>query len=171
MELDLRRVIEQVSKDKGVSRETVIETLEKALVTAARRKFGLEREIEAQFNSDTGEVELFEFKRVVEAVTNPGLEITLEAARGLDPDVELDDGTFMITTPMEDFHSVQKKLQEMGVEPESAELQRVPNDTVVLPDQQALSIMRIVEEFEDDEDSQTVAHNLEGTEEVAGAMD
>jgi N utilization substance protein A len=71
MDLDLRRVIDQVSKDKGVSRETVIETLEKALVTAARRKFGQEREIEAQFNEETGEVELFEFKTVVEAVSNP----------------------------------------------------------------------------------------------------
>jgi N utilization substance protein A len=91
MDLDLRRVIDQVSKDKGVARETVIETLEKALVTAARRKFGQEREIEAQFNQDTGEIELFEFKSVVETVSDPHAEISLGEARELDPEVELDD--------------------------------------------------------------------------------
>jgi N utilization substance protein A len=91
MELDLRRVIDQVSKDKGVARETVIETLEKALVTAARRKFGQEREIEAQFNQDTGEIELFEFKAVVETVSDPHAEISLGEARKLDPEVEIDD--------------------------------------------------------------------------------
>lgn len=85
-------------------------------------------------------------------------------------DVELEQGTFMITTPMEEFHNVQKKLQEMGVEPDSAELQRVPNDTIELSVDQAVSIMRIVEEFEDDDDIQTVSHNLEVTDEVAEAM-
>ena len=65
MELDLKRIIDQVGKDKGISREIVVETLEKALVTAARRRYGQEREIEGQFNEDTGEIELFEFKSVV----------------------------------------------------------------------------------------------------------
>jgi N utilization substance protein A len=91
MELDLKRVIDQVSKDKGVSRDVVVETLEKALVTAARRKYGQERDIEAQFNTDTGEIELFEFKRVVEEVSDPAAEIAIGAARELDPDVEIDD--------------------------------------------------------------------------------
>ena len=85
-------------------------------------------------------------------------------------EVELEDGTFMITTPMEDFHSVQKKLQEMGLEPESAELQRVPNDTVELPVEQAVQIMRIIEEFEDDDDIQAVSHNLEVTDEISAAL-
>ncbi len=77
MELDLKRIIDQVGKDKGISRETVVETLEKALVTAARRKYGQEREIEAQFNEDTGEVELFEFKTVVESGAGGAAEIAL----------------------------------------------------------------------------------------------
>ena len=86
-------------------------------------------------------------------------------------DVELEEGTFMITTPMEEFHNVQKKLQEMGLEPESAELQRIPSDTVELPLDQAKQIMKIVEEFEDDDDVQTVSHNLEVTDELEAAMD
>jgi YebC/PmpR family DNA-binding regulatory protein len=85
-------------------------------------------------------------------------------------EIELEDGMFMITTPLEDFHNVQKKLQEMGLEPESAELQRIPNDTVDLSLEQAIQIMKIVEEFEDDDDVQVVSHNLNVTDEVSEAM-
>jgi YebC/PmpR family DNA-binding regulatory protein len=86
-------------------------------------------------------------------------------------DIELEEGVFMITTPMEEFHHVQKKLHEMGLEPDSAELQRIPNDTVDLPLDQAVQIMKIVEEFEDDDDVQVVSHNLNVTDEVSEAME
>ncbi len=86
-------------------------------------------------------------------------------------EVELEDDTIMITTPMEEFHAVQKKLEEMGLETESAELQRIPNDTIDLPQDQAVQIMRIIEEFEDDDDVQSVWHNLNVTEEVSAAME
>lgn len=85
-------------------------------------------------------------------------------------EIELEEDVFMITTPMEEFHNVQKKIQEMGLEPDSAELQRVPNDVVDLSLQQAVQIMKIVEEFEDDDDVQTVSHNLNVTDEVSEAM-
>ena len=77
----------------------------------------------------------------------------------------------MITTPMEEFHNVQVKLQEMGLEPESADLQRIPNDTITLTIEQSLQIMKIIDEFEDDDDVQSVWHNLEVTEEVNAALD
>jgi len=86
-------------------------------------------------------------------------------------DIELEEDMFMITTPMEDFHNVQVKLQEMGLEPESAELQRVANETVDLSREQAIQIMKIVEEFEDDDDVQAVSHNLNVTDEVSAAME
>ena len=82
-------------------------------------------------------------------------------------EVELEEDTFMITTPMEDFHNVQVKLQEMGLEADSAELQRIPNDALDLTVEQAVQIMKIIEEFEDDDDVQTVSHNLNVTDEVS----
>ncbi len=85
-------------------------------------------------------------------------------------EIELEEGTFMITTPMEDFHTVQLKLQEMGLEPDSAELQRIPNDAMDLTTEQAIQIMKIIEEFEDDDDVQAVSHNLNVTDEVSEAM-
>jgi len=85
-------------------------------------------------------------------------------------EIELEDDIFMITTPMEDFHSVQKKLHEMGLEPDSAELQRIPNDALDLSMAQAVQIMKIIEEFEDDDDVQAVSHNLNVTDEVSEAI-
>jgi len=91
VELDLNRIIDQVVKDKGIRREVVIDTLEKALLAAARRKYGAEREIEAQFNAETGEVELFEFKTVVAGEPASDAEIGLQDALQHDPDAEADD--------------------------------------------------------------------------------
>jgi N utilization substance protein A len=88
---DLNRVIDTVVKERGVSREVIVEALEAAMLTAARKKLGLQYEIEAQFNDELGEIELFQFREVVEEVDDLAVEITLEEARKLDPDCELGD--------------------------------------------------------------------------------
>ncbi len=86
MQPDLNRVIEQVSKEKGMDRSVIIEALESAMLSAARRTFSQKR-IEAKFNPDLGEVELFEIKTVVDTVTNPETEVDLATARStLDPE-------------------------------------------------------------------------------------
>ena len=90
MEVDLNRIIDQVVKDKNIKREVVIDTLEKAMLTAARRKFGPEREIEAQFNAESGEVELFEFKTVVAGAPANDSQISLEDAHRHAPDAEVE---------------------------------------------------------------------------------
>lgn len=88
---DLGRVIEQVSKDKGIPKETLVEAIEAAMLTAAKRKFGQEREIEAHFNPDEGEVELFQFRTVVENVEDELTQIDVPSAHELDPDAEIGD--------------------------------------------------------------------------------
>jgi transcription termination/antitermination protein NusA len=92
MQQDLNRVIEQVSKEKGIDKSILIAALETAMVSAAKKTFGHQRKIEAQFNPEIGEVELFEAKTVVENVTDAALEVTLnEAKENLDPDAEIGD--------------------------------------------------------------------------------
>jgi len=86
-------------------------------------------------------------------------------------EIELEEDMFMITTPMEDFHTVQMKLEEMGLEPDSAELQRIPNDTLDLTMEQGVQIMKIIEEFEDDDDVQSVYHNVNVSDELSEAME
>lgn len=91
MSSELARVIEQVEKDKGIDKNVLIEALESAMLSAAQKKFGLEKEIEAQFNPDLGEVELFQFKTVVEGVSDTETEVAQAEAKALDPEVEIGD--------------------------------------------------------------------------------
>ncbi len=96
---DIKRVVEQVSRDKGIDREVLIRALEEALKSAAKKKFGNKIDIEVQFNEELGEIEVFQFKVVTEQVLEPDLEISIEEGRKLDPDCELGDslGTKMDT--------------------------------------------------------------------------
>lgn len=83
---------------------------------------------------------------------------------------EVEEDMFVITCALEDFGSVQKKLEDMGAQPESAQLQRIPNNTSALGIEAAQKILKMVEEFEDIDDVQNVYHNLELTDEVAQAL-
>jgi transcriptional/translational regulatory protein YebC/TACO1 len=58
----------------------------------------------------------------------------------------------------------------MGIEPESAELQRIPHETVKLDMEDARKILKVIEAFEDDDDVQKVFHNLEITDELMAEM-
>lgn len=70
--------IERVGKDKGISRDILVETLEAAILTAARRTYGQQREIEAQFNEESGQVELYQIITVVDEVESPFREVSVE---------------------------------------------------------------------------------------------
>ncbi len=88
---DLSRIIDQVGKDKGIDKGILIEALEQALLAAARKKFGPKQEIEAKYNEEAGEVELFQFKTVVKDVKNPPAEISLAEAKDLDAEAQIGD--------------------------------------------------------------------------------
>ncbi len=89
--LGLKREIDQIAKDKGIDRKEIIRAVEEAMKQAARRAQGQDREIEARYNEELGEIELFEFREVVEDVSDASMQITLEEAHRYDPDAELGD--------------------------------------------------------------------------------
>ena len=91
MPSNLSFVIDQVGKDKGIDKKVIIEALEQAVLTASRKKYGHQGEIEVHFNEEAGEVELFQFKQVVEEVTNPSTEISLKEAKELDNEAQIGD--------------------------------------------------------------------------------
>ncbi len=97
---DIKRVVDQVSRDKGIEREVLIKALEEALRSAAKKKFGSKVDIEVQYNEETGEIEVFQFKEVVEKVTDPDLQISMEEGYKLDPECAVGDslGTKMDTS-------------------------------------------------------------------------
>ena len=80
MQPDLNRVIEQVSKEKGIDRKIIVDALKDAMVSAAKKTFGHDKKIEAEFNAEIGEVELFEVKTVVEQIEDPENQVTLDQA-------------------------------------------------------------------------------------------
>jgi N utilization substance protein A len=89
--LGLKREIDQISRDKGINAQEIIGALEEAMKQAARRERGQDIEIDAKYNEELGEVELFEFREVVESVTDKDAEIDIKSAREFDPEVEIGD--------------------------------------------------------------------------------
>ncbi len=90
---ELSRVIEQVGKDKGIDKQVVVDAITQGMLLAARKKYGTYREIEASYNEETGEIELFEFKEVVkrEDFIDEEVEIPLDDALKLDSQAQLGD--------------------------------------------------------------------------------
>src|SRR3989338_7704825 len=91
MNLDLNRVLEQIEKDKGIPKTSLIEAIEQAMMGAARKKLGFVGDLEAHYNEEVGEVELFQFRTVVEEVEDTEIEILVKDAAVLDPDAALGD--------------------------------------------------------------------------------
>ena len=95
MNINLNHIIDQVVKDKGIDRDVLVEALEAAVLSAANKKYRNTRELEAHYNDEAGEVEVFEFVTVVDEVENSYQEIDLSEAREIDPDVEIGDSLGM----------------------------------------------------------------------------
>lgn len=91
---DLSRVIEAVGKDRGIKKEIIISALEQAVLSAAQKKLGPTAILEAHYNTDTGEIDLYQFKKVVESepeMLDEEEEIEIADARKLDPDAVIGD--------------------------------------------------------------------------------
>jgi len=78
---ELKRLIEQMGKDRGINKEIITDALEAAMLTAAIKKLGQNVDIEAHYNDETGEIEVFQFKTVVDKVLDPETQISKEEAR------------------------------------------------------------------------------------------
>ncbi len=91
---DLRRVIETVGKDRGIKKEIIISALEQAVLMAAQKKLGGTTVLEAHYNGDSGEIDLFQFKKVVQSepeMLDEVEEIEIQEARKLDPEAVIGD--------------------------------------------------------------------------------
>jgi len=115
---------------------------------------------------------LFEKKGVftIPVGTLDAEELTLDLIDGGAEDVVKEDEVFLVYTSFEDFGTMHKKLEELQIEPENAEVQRIPTTTKELSVGEAKQILKLVEKFEDDEDVQNVYHNLEITDELVSSI-
>jgi N utilization substance protein A len=84
-------IIDQVSREKGLDRDVLISALEEAIKSAVKKRHGLRLDLEVNFNSAKGEIEVFQYRTVVTEVKDKETEISLEEAKKLDSKSELDD--------------------------------------------------------------------------------
>ena len=113
--LSLQHVIEQVSQEKGIDPKILVEATEQAILTAAKRTFGPERELEARFNEETGAVDLFQYMTVVKSVENVEQEISIDQAQthGLEAEVGEELG-FQIFYLPEDRDKAREQDKQFG---------------------------------------------------------
>jgi YebC/PmpR family DNA-binding regulatory protein len=97
-------------------------------------------------------------------------EFELELIDAGAEEIESEGDVYVVTTAMEDFGSIQKKLEELKIEPENAELQRIPNDTSELGLEASQKILKVIDAFEDIDDVQNVFHNLELSDELMAEL-
>jgi YebC/PmpR family DNA-binding regulatory protein len=113
---------------------------------------------------------VFVLKRDPEQPVNEE-ELTLQLIDGGAEDIEFEEEYITVHCAMEDFGAMQKKLEELSLELESAELQRIPQTTVTVKDPEAVRrILKLIDALEDDDDVQKVYHNLELSEEVLAEL-
>ncbi|MGB7082055.1 MAG: transcription termination factor NusA, partial [Candidatus Acidiferrales bacterium] len=85
----LFQTIEQISREKHIEPEIIVAAIEEAMVVAARKFYKSDEDLRSKFNQDTGQVELYSVRTVVEDVADPVREITLAEARKQQPSIEV----------------------------------------------------------------------------------
>lgn len=91
MNTEFISALEQIQKDKGIAKEILIDTIEAALISSYKRNFGTSQNVKVEINQDTGSINVYSQKQVVEKVEDDLLEISLEDAKAINPNYELED--------------------------------------------------------------------------------
>ncbi|MFO0615833.1 MAG: transcription termination factor NusA [Polyangiaceae bacterium] len=114
-EASLGNILEQVAKEKGIEKRVLVETIEAAIHKAAQSVFGPQRELKAEFNQETGQVDLFQFMTVVEAVVDPEREISAADAEKYKLEAEIGDELgFQVFWRPEDAAKARDQDKEFG---------------------------------------------------------
>ncbi|MBQ26638.1 MAG: transcription termination/antitermination protein NusA [Nitrospiraceae bacterium] len=88
---ELITVIEQIGREKGIDSVQIISAVESALVSAAKKRYGLAENIQVTINQTTGSIEIVSLKTIVDRVVNPRSEILLDEAQKVDSEAEIGD--------------------------------------------------------------------------------
>ena len=170
-----RAIKKAISKDEGNYKEVVYEGYAPfgvAIVveTATDNTTRTVANVRSYFNKAGGSLGtsgslsfLFEHKSVFKIKEKEGVEIDELELELIDfgvDEMDSDEGSIMIYGPFEEFNNIQKYLEDNGFEIESAEFERIPNDTKEVTAEQREVIEKLIERFEDDDDVQNVFHNM-----------
>ncbi|HMR76811.1 MAG TPA: transcription termination/antitermination protein NusA, partial [Polyangiaceae bacterium] len=114
-DVELGGIVEQVAQEKGIDKQILVETMEAAILKAAQAAFGPNRELEARFNDESGQIDLFQYMTVVEEVDDPEREIALDIAQkhGLEADIGEELG-FQVFWHPKDADKAKQQDKEFG---------------------------------------------------------
>jgi transcription termination/antitermination protein NusA len=99
MSADLVYALEQIEKEKGISKEIIVESIEIALVSAYKKNFGVSQNVTVKFDTNTGEFRVFATKKVTQDPQNDMLEVSLEEAQRIDGNLSEEDFLEIEVTP------------------------------------------------------------------------
>jgi len=102
MKAEILEALDDLVRERGIAREVLIEAIEAALISAYRRNFGAAQNVRVFFDDKTGEYRVYAQKEIVEEVTDPRLQVSLEEARMKNPSYQLGD-TFEVEVTPRDF--------------------------------------------------------------------
>lgn len=99
MNKELILAMDDLEKERDISKDLLIEAIESALVSAYKKNYGTAQNVRVSIDRERGDVDVFMRKDVVDVVTNPFVEVALEEARAIDPEYELGDVIEYKVTP------------------------------------------------------------------------
>jgi len=143
---EVLNILEQISREKGLEKEVLVDALTSAVEAAARKKLPYVGEIHGELNTETGEVDIFSEKTVVEEVEDPNLEISLQEAREVSQDAELGEKV-LVQQVMENYGRIAAQLAKQVImqKVRDAEIDIVFND---FQDKKGELINGIVQRYE-----------------------
>ncbi|SVE04531.1 uncharacterized protein METZ01_LOCUS457385, partial [marine metagenome] len=114
MNTEVLGIIGQLCREKGIDKEILIEALKDAMEAAARKKLETNSPLQTEFDPETGEVEIFSEKTIVDKVTNPDEEILLKEAHSVDPEVNTGE-RLLIQLPLENFGRIAAQIAKQVI--------------------------------------------------------
>ena len=102
MNFEVMSALNELEKERGITKDIILEAIEAAITTAYKRNYGSAQNVRVEVDEKTGEINVYARKVVVEEVTDESTEISLVEAQAIDPNYKLDDVVDVVVTP-EDF--------------------------------------------------------------------
>ncbi len=101
MNQEFIQALYEIEKDKGISKDVILDAIEAALISSYKKNFGSSTNAEVDMNRDNGEIKVFSIRDVVEEVMDEAVEISLEEAKEIDPVYEIGDKVRLEATPLD----------------------------------------------------------------------
>ncbi|WP_071459480.1 transcription termination factor NusA [Bacillus massilinigeriensis] len=123
MSSELLDALEMLEREKGISRDVLIEAIEAALISAYRRNFNQAQNVRIDLNLASGSMRVFARKEVVDQVFDPRLEISIEDAKNINPNYQVEDVVELEVTP-KDFGRIAAQTAKQVVTQRVREAER-----------------------------------------------